>query len=79
MSLPARNYFYNFRSGEIGYLKLHRVTLDIDFTDEVIVQCYVHFEDAGNLQVITNKFLCENLWGPYLLYLDSVLCIVLVS
>ena len=24
-----------------GYLMLHKVSLDIDFTDEVIVLCYV--------------------------------------
>ena len=36
--------------------------------------CKNTFVGAGNLQVITNKFWCENLWGPYVLYLDTVLC-----
>ena len=34
---------------------IYKVTPDIDFTDEVIVQYYVPVV-AGNLQVITNKF-----------------------
>ena len=37
--------------------------------------CKNTFVGTGNLQVITNKFWCENLWGPYVLYLDAVLCI----
>ena len=31
--------------------------------------CKNTFVGAGNLQMITNKFWCENLWGPYLLYI----------
>ena len=34
---------------------------------------------AVNLQMVTNKFWYEYLWGPYVLSLDPVLCIVLVS
>ena len=34
---------------------MYKVTHDIDFTGEVIVQWYVAV-GAGNLQVITNKF-----------------------
>ena len=59
------------------------VTPDIDFTDEAIVQwhssCKNAFVGAGNLQIITNKFWCEYLCGPYVLCLDAVLFIILVS
>ena len=37
--------------------------------------CKNTFVGDGNLQVITNKLWCENLWGPYVLYPDAVLCI----
>ena len=33
--------------------------------------CKNTFVGAGNLQVITNKFWCENLWGPYVLYISG--------
>ena len=36
------------------------------------------FVGAGNLQVITNKFWCENLWGPYVLYLGAQFCVYIV-
>ena len=37
--------------------------------------CKNTFVGAGNLQVITINLWCENLWGPYVLHLDAVLCI----
>ena len=37
------------------------------------------FLDAGNLQMRTSKFLFEYLWRSYVLFLDQVLCIALVS
>ena len=33
------------------------------------------FLGACDLQVITDKFPCENLGGPYVLYLEAILCI----
>ena len=84
-----------FKLGEImlskyGYLMLPRVFRDIQnypwnwfyrWSNSSVLcsSCKNTFVGAGNLQVITNKFSCENLWGPYVLYLDPVLCIVLVS
>ena len=56
----------------------------MDFTDEVVVQFDVPdvkntFLGTGNLQMIANKFWCEYLWVAYVLFLDPVLYIVLVS
>ena len=39
--------------------------------------CKNTFVDSGNLQMITRKF--EYLLRPYVLFLDPVLCIALVS
>ena len=41
--------------------------------------CKNTFVGAGNLQMITSKFWVEYLWGPYALFLDTVLCIALFS
>ena len=60
------------------------VTSDIDFTDEAVVQCDVPVVKIL-LQVLViykrsqTEFWCEYLWGFYVLFLDPVLCIVLVS
>ena len=59
-----------------------KVTPDIDFIDEAVGQCCFScniFVGAGNLQMIINKFWFEYLLGPYILFLDPVLCIALVS
>ena len=61
-----------------------KFTIDIDFMDEAVVHCYVFsckdtIVGAGNLQMIASKFWFEYLWGPYVLFLDPVLCIALVS
>ena len=63
---------------------LDKVTPYIDFTDEVVVQCDVPdvkilFLGTGNLQMTTNKFWYGYLWVAYVLFLDPVLHIVLVS
>ena len=42
---------------------------------ELCSSCKNTFLGAGNLQVTTNEFWFENLSGPYVLYLDAVLCI----
>ena len=60
-----------------------KVNTDIDVIDEALVQCYLTsckntFVGAGNLQMITSKFWSEYLSGPYVLFLDPVLCIALV-
>ena len=51
-----------------GHSKIYKVTPDIDFTGEVLVQCYVPvmfhtFVGAGNLQVVTKTILIRNLMG----------------
>ena len=51
----------------------YKVTLNIDFTDEIVVQC------DGNLQMIRNEFWCEYLWVAYVLFLDPFLYLILVS
>ena len=61
-----------------------KVTPDIYFIDEVVAQmwcsrCKNTFLGTGNLQMITNKFCCEHLWVAYVLFLDPVLYIDLVS
>ena len=43
------------------------------------VSCKNTFVGASNLQMITHKFWFEYLWGPFVLFLDPVLCIALVS
>ena len=60
-----------------------KVNTDTDVIDEAVVQCYLSsckdtFVGAGNLQMITSKFWSEYLSGPYVLFLDPVLCIALV-
>ena len=59
-----------------------KVTPDIDFIDEAVVQCFScknTFEGAGNLQMITTQFWFEYLWGRYVLFLYPVLCVILNS
>ena len=80
-----------FKVGKImvskyGYSMLPGVFLDIEscpwywfhrWSNSSVICSVVKktFVEAGNLQVITNKFWCENLWRRYVLYLDTVLCI----
>ena len=83
--------FTNFQSGWNNGVKLQafdeypgafsgKVIPDIDFTDEVVVQCDVpDGVGMGNIQMIANKFWCESFWVAYVLLLDPVLNIVLVS
>ena len=42
-------------------------------------RCKNTFAGAGNFEIIAEKCWCEYLWGPYVLFLDPVFCIVLVS
>ena len=60
-----------------------KVTLDIDFTDELVVQfdvldVKIPFLGTGNLQMVAYKFWFESLWVAYVLFLDPVLYVVLV-
>ena len=59
-----------------------KVSPDTHFTDEAAVQCYVSVAKILlKVLVIYNlsQTNCEYLWKPYVLLLDPVLCIVLVS
>ena len=70
---------YEIMVSKYGYLMLPRafpdkvIIPDFDFTDEVLVQCYITvvkntYAGAGNLQIITNKFSWEYLWHWGLMY-----------
>ena len=61
-----------------------KVNPDIDFVDEAVVQCYVSVVKILLWLLVIFKWLQVNFdvntcGGPYVLFLDSVLCIVLVS
>ena len=97
MIITDTDLFIVFQSGWSNGVKLwafdehpgafpDKVTRDIDFTDEEVVQCDVSdvkikttFLGTGNLQMTTKKFWFEYLWVAYVLFLGPVLYIVLVS
>ena len=67
------------------HFQIYKVTPDIDFTDEVIVQCYVPVVKILLLVLVLYEWSHINFdvktYGGliYCIYLDPVLCIVLVS
>ena len=84
-------YNFSKRANEImmsnyGYLMLPGAFPDIESypwywfcrwsnSSVLCSSCKNTFVGAGNLQVITNRFWCENLWRLYVLCLDAVFCI----